>query len=824
MIRFCDREIGNVEYDSLSIKELREYFLSGHEDEVLCVYDSFSTMGYIGIITYHSLQRAINVNGAICDEYVILGSDMWQEARRYFAERRGWLETKFLLPVFSPDYRLVCFAYEDTDANREIRMLRELTETPGALQFPDVYPEYKCVKIYEFNELAYFFAAYLKKQNITVQVDGVMWQGFFEGEECQIPDYECLTIHADGIGEKKRNWRENLLKSVSVEFECIDTVYEANIKEGIFRDAVCGCAELLERLRGEEIIILRAGWKEQDVYDFLLGNGIDICCFVSEKQEEQAHRVLGKPVLSESEAWHRYQNPVYIEWRGIYSAWGGGSVDFYDYIGYKRNEKYILIRDYADVPQNNLLNVLKNTQIALMGDNYLCTRLYGYLRQKMIPVTGYLGIPSEDIVSLGLPELRNEDVNDKTLCLLVEPRYYIVGDMAERQEVEEKKKRLIEYGEKNRIDNYTDYFSDMVSFINIEADADVKYTKAWMKPKRIVLGSIEPLSGNIFFKGLIDGHPSIATMGYCKLNNNLFWICVRLSVVEAERVLPLLWEMIGDSGSIFNPAAFNEKMTELLAYDSKFTSVELFAMLHVAYMHMCGRNLEKNDIKNMVIYWEPHFIDRMIMEECVRWLGTEEMSCDIINVVRNICMRHGSALKLAKINRWEKRKACNMILSFPSIQKKNYSQGDRLVVKFEDLKCNPRENLEIICDKWDIPWSDTLMVTTCHGKEDTWNGVKDFDLGPVYNTYENFFSAFDRFLIMLIDAPWQRKYGYPYVELSQFSRRELQEMFFKEFRFEKQWDTELCGDGFEDKMAIQNAARNALKHVRALEFYHYYDK
>lgn len=129
----------------------------------------------------------------------------------------------------------------------------------------------------------------------------------------------------------------------------------------------------------------------------------------------------------------------------------------------------------------------------------------------------------------------------------------------------------------------------------------------------------------------------------------------------------------------------------------------------------------------------------------------------------------------------------------------------------------------MICSKWDIPWSDTLMATTHFGKEEIYNGVKDFDLGPVYNTYEKFFSAFDRFRIMLIDAPWQRKYGYSYVELLQFTRRELQEMFLKEFRFEKQWDAELCGDEFEDRLVVQRVVRTNLQKVKALEFYHCHD-
>lgn len=203
----------------------------------------------------------------------------------------------------------------------------------------------------------------------------------------------------------------------------------------------------------------------------------------------------------------------------------------------------------------------------------------------------------------------------------IKPRYYIKADENEKQEMTEKKRRLIEYGRENGIENYTDYFSDMVSFISIEADEKVKYTKAWMMPKRIVLGSIEAVNGNVFFKGLVDGHSSIAAMGCCKLNNNLFWICARLSAVEAEGVLPLLWEMVEGSELIFNPAAFNEKMRELLAYDSKFTSAELFVMIHVAYMYMCGRDLKEHDISDMIIYWEPYFMDRMIMEECVRWLG-----------------------------------------------------------------------------------------------------------------------------------------------------------------------------------------------------------
>ena len=63
--------------------------------------------------------------------------------------------------------------------------------------------------------------------------------------------------------------------------------------------------------------------------------------------------------------------------------------------------------------------------------------------------------------------------------------------------------------------------------------------------------------------------------------------------------------------------------------------------------------------------------------------------------------------------------------------------------------------------------------------------VRDFDLDVIYNTYEKYFSELDRLRLSIINAPWQRKYGYSYVPMKQFSRRELQEMFLKEFHFEE---------------------------------------
>ena len=213
-------------------------------------------------------------------------------------------------------------------------MLRELSENADALQFSDVYPQYTTVKIYDFNELAYFFAKYLESQNINVQVAGELWDGFFEGTEHQELADKCMTIYAEGTGRKKADWVDNLLESVCVEFEYVDRIYEANIKNQVFKDACGSIEELLKRLEKEtEIVILGSGREAQDVYNFLTEHHIDICCFVNENYGERSHRMFGKEILSSLDVRMKYENPVFIECMSKHSVWGFGGIQMIMIIG-----------------------------------------------------------------------------------------------------------------------------------------------------------------------------------------------------------------------------------------------------------------------------------------------------------------------------------------------------------------------------------------------------------------------------------------------------------------------------------------------------------
>lgn len=828
MIRFCEREVCCVEYSSLTYEGILSYFLSNHKGNILCVYDDFNMMSYVGIITYDLFEHSASVEEAIKKDYVFLNADIWQNARKYFEYRKKVLTDDRLLPVLDEEYKLICLAYEDNGANKKVRMLRELQETPGALQFTDVFPECSCVRIYGFNELAFLFAKYLEAIGISVKVDGHMWSGYFDETMCQVSDRGCIDIYAEGVyRESQSGGFGHLLRTVSVEFECIDKIYEINVQKGIICDAKGDKQWFFEMLKSsEEIILLGSGQAAQDVYDFMVEHGFDVCCFVNDAKGEQSHKLFGKSILSLENARHTYGNPIFIDCTLKNSAWGFGQVDYYDYMGYRRNERFFMIKDYVNIPVSGMINALGCCKVVLAGDAYICKYLYDYFKAKDILVVGCLNVSTSNVKRSEM-KIELQDADKDTMYLLVAPDFFYSNEINyhERYEL---KNSLIKYLKEIGVDNYSDYFSNMTSYMNMHVCSRNKYFHKQLMPKRIVVGSIEGTNGTIFFEGLLDGHSQIFLLPNV-FAGSLFWMSIRLSTVRSQDILSVFWELYKetDGDAIYNPTKFNEKMEELLSYGDQFTSQEIFIIIYISYMHMCGND---TDIGEAIVYWNPHYLIKREREECVKWLGTKEVHCDIINLVRNAYMARGSFVKGYISRGWAgavnnltalKYAYTNGVYYFADIDNKTYQWSDRLIIQFEELKCYPRETLEKVCKAWDIEWSDSLMQVTRMGKKRIYyNGEKDisdFDLSPVYNTYNKYFSEYDRLRIMLIQSLWQRKYGYPYVESKQFSKREIQEMFLKEYRFEGLAELEEKDLDLDFRQKIQEIVRNQLQKIRMAE-------
>ncbi len=289
MIRFCDKEVYCVSYEQIDRSALLNYFFQGNMDEGVCVQNPDGT--YRGWISYYSLIHCENVKEAVWEDCVVPGRGIWEQARKFFACHEYRLHENVLLPVTDQAGNLICFAYEDGEANREIRMLRELKELSAAIGFSDLYPQYDCVKICGCNELAVLFAAYLKDRGIAVKTEGELWEYFLTEDGGEYPDYQCLTIYAEGVeGKKSQNWVENLLRSVSPEFECVDCIYEENLKRGLIVNAMGSFQEWIDVLKNadKDIVIWGAGIQAQNVYGFLLYHGVACSYFLCDCLEKKS--------------------------------------------------------------------------------------------------------------------------------------------------------------------------------------------------------------------------------------------------------------------------------------------------------------------------------------------------------------------------------------------------------------------------------------------------------------------------------------------------------------------------------------------------------
>lgn len=828
MVRFCDKDISGISYDGINRQELLSYFIRGHIDDFVCVFDTNNR--YVGNITYYSLLYNENLDMAIDKEVLVLNKDIWRCAREAFENHRSYLNKYPLLPVVDEAGQLISFAYEDSDANRELRQLRELMEEPDAVQFGEIYSEYDCVVIYGFNELAFFFAEYLKTQGVSVRVEDAMWEDFLESDETLCMEQRCMKIYAEGTWAKPSNWEENLLRSVSVEFECIDIIYEENIRRGYIKNCVGNSEKLLAKMvNAEAVAVVGRDIAAQDAYDFLMQNGIEAKCFVMTDGMVSGQRLFGKPLYTISDVKKEYgTNIVLIDNHWENSAWGIGSVDYLDYIGYRRNYGLFLLKDYMQIQGNSLKTALKDKKIVMTGDIFLCERLQQYFSEKNITDlshVAYINLTGEE-----MPErqvfnvIDREKVTDDTICLVVIPEYQVMGEEGYKS-FWERKDKVNSCVREIGISNYTDYFSYIETFIDIEKENADKYPDGKWRVRSIALGSIEGCNGNIFFDGLLDGHPSIMALTYkSPLSVNIFCFCVWLAnrnPDEAIRILERMEPSQYTTWGMMDEKVFVEGLRDYLREGKRYTSQELFVIIHAV---LSGKSVK--DLSDMIIYWEPHGIATSIVEKCVLWLGTDECPCNIINVVRNTYIAKGSNIRetaelFHKIPRY---KCYEIATRYIDIFKKEYENSKRIVIRFEDLKCNPVEELHRVCEELNISWSDMLMKTTRYGKPLAYNNgrneVKDFDLTPVYNLSEEYLSEFDRFRIALICAPRQKKYGYPYVDITLFSKNELQEMFLKAFRFmEKiEFDKESADEKGKRNFFIgrQEDIRQSLQKVRMM--------
>ena len=220
MIRFCDKEVCCVTENEMDWQQMVDYFLDYGMNEKIYILNEGG--GFTGRIDYNSLfgaysetaiekKRVTLRNGKdiwISKDCVILDDKIWENGRRYFS-----YFSEGLLPVLNKKRELLCFAWNDEEANREIRMLYELSSCKDTLSFTDLFPETECLSVNGLNELAYFFARYLEKIGVPVNVNREYWDIFGTWEKTEIPEYKNYSVDGErrtGMLQEQATFRESV--------------------------------------------------------------------------------------------------------------------------------------------------------------------------------------------------------------------------------------------------------------------------------------------------------------------------------------------------------------------------------------------------------------------------------------------------------------------------------------------------------------------------------------------------------------------------------------------------------------------------------------
>ena len=180
------------------------------------------------------------------------------------------------------------------------------------------------------------------------------------------------------------------------------------------------------------------------------------------------------------------------------------------------------------------------------------------------------------------------------------------------------------------------------------------------------------------------------------------------------------------------------------------------------------------------------WVTRIVYPDYIRWLDEESIRGLVVTNSRNNVVCAGGMIRCLKESDYFSRTDTVLLraaLESPEEWNEKESVWGNIEVKFEELKCNPQSVIKKIGDGIGISF-DNLLDHTIYNGEIAYQNIEKI-IKPVYNPYEEFLSQFDKMRIAILSSEWQKKRGYPYIDIMDITRKDLQEMFLREFRFEK---------------------------------------
>lgn len=750
---------------------------------MVCVLNEDGT--YYGKISYQTYLSGKDQD-MIDKTKVVLDQDIFKHAKQYF--RQHWSEyyKTDLLPLVSEDGFLISTCYYDANMNEVVRKCRELGELDHVVGL--FAEEIRQIIIYGCNEAAVGVYHLLKKNGYNVVVEGEQWENLgINGDQksTEIPDYGTYHLYAEGNradGRYRADIYELLNYHVSCQFQFIIDNYE---KEPLL-PKIEPWERMEKKLRETERPIILLGFEDYDC-NFLKKRGINITAvrLVGKDEYWQGEKFLwyGIRVLTAENIKRQFPDAFYIIPHQEYITYQETALDTLESEGYYRNQQVLCLSDYMDEPEKSIAELIKNQKVILTGEKYLCDMAARYL-EKDWNIDGknvfFLDLETKENIDSDLQEIGEDECKqykDAIYFVVVEYYAWIVCGK-EMWQGNHYAKLLLQRG----ITNINPYFWKNLEYFQVDNKSEWKKVESDYKlkitgGKKVIYALIPGSSGNILINELLDGHPEILFIGESsnfrkKLLEHACHLAKIKSFDDKEKVLRGFLEnqVKFDIEKFF--FSFKKVLEPYLEPEAK----EILVAFYIAY---CNVSRDEDIKEEFAIYFEPHNCYAMKHRSNIQWFRENGFDVKILGIERNSVQKAGSVIK-SRVDGGYREYKC--IFGFSELD----VYDDAFIIRFEDLKKNVEWAMRKFCEYAGIEYLELLLKTTFEGnKGEGYKGVMGLDLKPVYNMYEEYFSEFDRFRIRLINFLRQKALGYEYVDPSDFTAEEIEEMISCPFRFEE---------------------------------------
>lgn len=353
--------------------------------------------------------------------------------------------------------------------------------------------------------------------------------------------------------------------------------------------------------------------------------------------------------------------------------------------------------------------------------------------------------------------------------------------------------------------------------------------------QRLVLRISKYYSGNIFCSGILDWHKNLMTIKGFGLTGISYLYDKLLKGHSIAEVYDLLQDnestyISGEFSALFAPWGrtpgdfitvpsfdnFFDELKKLFPEDYHPQQDEWLKGMFIAYSVAMGKNLNQRIAPALVFESHPRAVQITDISKNDALFGKFKYFRSLSIIRRNtavaasilesnsigihvyyhdvVAERQGSyypAVTYACAADWQE--APEYLYSMPNYVEEGSDALDyTAMVRFEDLKLEPKATLEAILDFLDMEWDDGLLHTTANGESESMlihgDLIKDFDPTPVLRKREKMLSPFDHYRMELLTGDMLEPWGYKpiyYTDGKKYSREEIIAMFKQPFKFEE---------------------------------------